>query len=371
MLTLQAQLLNRLEQRESEGILRKLKIGKASIDFCSNDYLGLTRDGDFQQKIMEIVLENSKSLMGSTGSRLISGNTETTMQVESFLAGTHGNESALLFPTGYKANLALFSCIAKKNDTVLVDEYIHRSVHDGCLLSNATKWKFKHNDLDHLESLLKKTKGNTLIAIESLYSMDGDFAPLEDITELASRYQANLIVDEAHAMGVFGKGLVYQNQLQSKIFATIATYGKAMGLNGAVVLGSRVLKEYLVNFASPFIYSTAASDFQSLSIRTSYKYLDEHPDLAITLQKNIEYFRSHQVHSISQEKSPIQIVQFPSSTKLRQAVTDLSAIDIETYPVFAPTVKPGLERLRICLHQFNSFTEIDRLCRIIKQHQYV
>lgn len=370
MLMLQTQLRNQIEQRKSEGILRKLRTSKESIDFCSNDYLGLIRDKFFQKKISEIAFENPRLLIGSTGSRLISGNSENTMQTESFLAKTHGNESALLFPSGYKANLALFSCIAKRTDTILVDELIHRSVHDGCSLSQATKWKFKHNDLNHLESLLKKAKGNIIIAIESLYSMDGDFAPLKDITELASRYQANLIVDEAHAMGVFGKGLVSQNQLQNKVFSTVVTYGKAMGLNGAAILGSQVLKEYLVNFASPFIYSTAASDFQSLSIRASYKYIDTHTDLRLTLQKNIEYFRSHQVHSISQEKSPIQIVQFPFSIKLRQAAAELSTIGFQTYPVFAPSVKQGSERLRICLHQFNSYTEIDRLCDIIKKHQH-
>lgn len=369
MLALQTHLFNKLEERKANGILRELKVYDNPVDFYSNDYLGLSQNARFQAEIQQILSENPKSLLGSTGSRLISGNSKIITQTEDFLAHTHKTESALLFPSGYKANLALFSCIADRNDTILVDELIHRSVHDGCSLAKATKWKFRHNDLDHLESLLKKAKGNIILAIESLYSMDGDFAPLTTIADLALKYGANLIVDEAHAMGVFGKGLVDLNRLQEKVFATLVTYGKAMGLNGAAILGSQVLKNYLINFASPFIYSTAASDFLGLSIQKAYEFTLLNPHLAIELQNLIQHFRAYKVHNISQAKSPIQIVQFPSTRKLKNVVEMLAEAGFQTYAIFAPTIKEGSERLRICLHQFNTKEEIDKLCSIIKVHQ--
>ena len=357
-----------LAGRQEIGNYRNLGINEEGVDFLSNDYLGMAGNKAFRQCLLELLNTSPELLSGATGSRLISGNRPICAEVEEFIAKKHQTDSALLFPSGYKANLALFSCIAGRNQTILVDELVHRSVHDGCALSYAQKKKFRHNDINHLEYLLSRTTGSVFIAVESLYSMDGDFALLEDIVTLAERYGAWVIVDEAHAVGVFGEGLVYRYNLQSRVLATVVTYGKAFGAQGAAVLGNRVLKEYLVNFASPFIYSTAMPDFQVLIISEAYKFLEAYPYLADELQYNIKYFRQHQIHSLSQSMSPVQVVQFPVKENLYKAVQELKQQKINVYPILSPTVKEGEERLRITLHQFNSITEIDELARIIKNN---
>jgi 8-amino-7-oxononanoate synthase len=357
-----------LADRRENGNYRSLKMQEEGIDFLSNDYLGIAGNKAFQQHLLELLNINPELLSGATGSRLISGNSLVYEQAEEFITKVHEVESALLFPSGYKANLALFSCIAGRHHTILVDELVHRSVHDGCALSYAQKKKFRHNDLNHLEYLLSRTTGSVFIAVESLYSMDGDFAPLQEIITLAERYAAWVIVDEAHAVGVFGKGLVHRYNLQNRVLATVITYGKAFGMQGAVVTGSNVLKEYLINFASPFIYSTAMQGYQVQGIIKAYQFLETYPHLENELQNNIEYFRKYQIHSLSQSTSPVQIVQFPTVEKLCKAVQELKQQKINTYPIFSPTVKAGSERLRITLHQFNSFTEIDELASIINDN---
>ncbi|NAW51901.1 aminotransferase class I/II-fold pyridoxal phosphate-dependent enzyme [Elizabethkingia argentiflava] len=361
---------NDLSKRQHRGEYRSLSLSAIGIDFLSNDYLGLAQNIKFQRDLLQLLHGDSRLLTGATGSRLLSGNSLHCTQTEYFIAQKHQVESATLFPSGYKANLALFSCIAGRNHTILVDEYIHRSVHDGCRLSYAKKKKFKHNDVSHLEDLLSKTKGRVFIAVESLYSMDGDFAPLVEIVTLAEKYSAWVIVDEAHAIGVFNRGLVNEYGLQDRVLARVVTYGKAFALQGAAVLGSSTLKNYLINFASPFIYSTAMPDFQILCIEEAYQFIEQHPSLRKDLQHNIQYFRQHSVHSLSDDKSPIQVVQFPSLDHLHQAVGALKEEGIYTCAIRAPTVEVGYERLRITLHQFNSASEIDQLVSIIKNYQH-
>ncbi|WP_407483759.1 aminotransferase class I/II-fold pyridoxal phosphate-dependent enzyme [Elizabethkingia meningoseptica] len=358
-----------LDNRHRLGNYRSLKQPEYRTDFLSNDYLGMARNPDFQESLWKTVENDPGLLTGSTGSRLISGNSLHTIHTEEYIAHIHQTESALLFPSGYKANLALFSCIAGRYDTLLVDELVHRSVHDGCALSHARKKKFRHNDLLHLEYQLNRTTGNVFIAVESLYSMDGDFAPLKEIVALAEKYGAWVIVDEAHAAGVFNKGLVSEYRLQNRILASIITYGKAFGLQGAAVLGSNILKDYLINVASPFIYSTAMPDIQVLAIREAYEFLNNREDLQRDLQENILCFRQHRVHSLSQDKSPVQVVQFSSTANLFRSVQELKHHNINAYPVMSPTVKAGSERLRIAIHQFNTTEEINRLVNIIKKHQ--
>lgn len=369
MKAIQLQWHNALARRKDQGRLRNLILPGNCMDFSSNDYLGLSANGDFQDILVAAIRNNPRCLTGATGSRLITGNSLAVTQVEDFIAAEHQVASALLFPSGYKANIALLSCILGRHDTILADELVHRSVHDGCLMSKAGKWKFRHNDTEHLESLLKKTKGHVVIVVESLYSMDGDFAPLNAIAGLAKKYGAGLVVDEAHAIGVFGKGLVHNAQLQQEVLATVVTYGKAMGVQGAAVLGGTLLKEYLVNFASPFIYSTAMPDVQALSIQLAYEYVNKNDELANLLQERIRYFRTCIRSGISQAQSPIQVIVFTAADQLKSAAEALCRHNIHAYPVFAPTVPAGAERLRICLHQFNSNQEIDTLHTILKEYE--
>lgn len=356
-----------LDLRKEAGILRTLKPGLKGIDFYSNDYLGLAKNEELQQQLLSGVQENPALLSGSSGSRLISGNSRIATEVEHYIAQQHQYSDALLFYSGYNANLALFSALPDRHDTIIIDEQIHRSVHDACRMSYAKKIKFRHNDPEDLESILKRQTGTCYIAIESLYSMDGDFAPLKGIAALARKYNAALIVDEAHAFGVLGYGLVEKYNLQNDVFAVVVTYGKALGAHGAAILCNETVKSYLVNFASPFIYTTAAQDFIWLSIKTGYEFLKQRPELPQKLHQNINIFRNQNIKTSSSEISPIQAIVIPDNHQLKALQEKLSARKFLTYAVYSPTVKTGTERLRICLHSFNTEEEILEMAGVIKE----
>ncbi|HCA09588.1 aminotransferase class I/II-fold pyridoxal phosphate-dependent enzyme [Chryseobacterium sp.] len=355
-----------LDKRKEEGILRTLKTKSVGIDFYSNDYLGLAGNEELQTQLLQKVQANPTLLSGSSGSRLISGNSNISDETEEYIAEQHQYPAALLFSSGYNANLALFSTLPDRHHTIIVDEQIHRSVHDACRMSHARKLKFLHNDLQDLESILKKQTGPCFIAIESLYSMDGDLAPLQEIAALAKRYNAALIVDEAHAFGVFGYGLIDKYQLQKDVFAAVVTYGKALGAHGAAILCDETVKSYLVNFASPFIYTTAAQDFLWVAIKTGYEFLKHKPELSEKLHQNIEIFRNQNIETPSSKLSPIQAILVPDNQQLRILQKALFDHNFLTYAVYSPTVKVGTERLRICLHRFNTENEIIKLTEIIK-----
>lgn len=355
-----------LFEREQKGIKRTLKVRSSGIDFYSNDYLGLAKNEILHQQILNEFIAQPSLLYGSTGARLISGNSDYLSETEEMIANEHKVEAALLFSSGYNANLALFSALLTRHDVVLVDENIHRSVHDGIKLSNAKKIKFKHNDLDHLEKLLQRVKERCFIAVESLYSMDGDCAPLIELVELANKYNAALVVDEAHAFGVFGYGLVHQFGLQCKVFATVVTYGKAMGMSGATILANQLVIDYLINYASPFIYTTAIADFHVTGLRKGYQFIKENKSLQESLQYNISHFRNSGLTSSSNKNSPIQILKFESRSQLTKIQNQLEEAGINTFAVFPPTVAE--ERLRICLHAFNTQEEINQLIEKIKEN---
>ncbi|MCW3162752.1 aminotransferase class I/II-fold pyridoxal phosphate-dependent enzyme [Chryseobacterium oryctis] len=356
-----------LEKRKNEGTCRELKPKSDGIDFYSNDYLGFARNKDLQNLLLKNVLDKPHLLSGSTGSRLISGNSSKVTSIENFIAKEHQYPSALLFSSGYNANLALFSSLLTRHDSVIVDEYIHRSVHDACKMSDAKKLKFKHNDIGSLEQVLKRQNKQVYIAIESLYSMEGDFAPIQEIVEISEKYQANLIVDEAHAFGVLGYGLIDKLGFQNKVLATVVTYGKALGSHGAVILCNDLIKSYLVNFASPFIYTTSAQNFQWMSIKNGYDFLKSSPEISKQLQKNIEIFNKQELKTFSSVNSPIKSVLISDNQKLKALQDCLFENGFLTYAVYSPTVKQGAERLRICLHSFNTEEEIVELCGTIRE----
>ncbi len=357
-----------LSKRKLEGTLRVLKTKDEGIDFYSNDYLGFARNKGFQNALLKEVTENPQLLSGSTGSRLISGNSSAVTETENYIATEHQYDSALLFSSGYTANLALFSTLPNRHDTIIVDEKIHRSVHDACKLSYAKKLKFRHNNIVDLEQVLQRQKGNSYIAIESIYSMDGDFAPIQEIAEIAEKYNAFLIVDEAHAFGVFGNGLVEKHQLQTKVSSTVITYGKALGLHGAAILCNKLIRSYLINFASPFIYTTAAQDIMWKSIKVGYEFLKRNNNYeSDQLKRNIKVFNRQHIKTMSSEKSPVKAVVIPDIQILKNLQESLVENGFLTYAVRSPTVKPGTERLRICLHSYNTEEEIVKLTEIIKR----
>ncbi|SEI55367.1 8-amino-7-oxononanoate synthase [Dyadobacter sp. SG02] len=362
-----AHLSHALTDRQEQGILRKLRTRQPGVDFYSNDYLGLASCNACHEMLLASLADNPQWLRGATGSRLVSGNSAFIVSVEDFIANEHQTERALLFPSGYMANLALFSCLPKRNDTILLDEFVHRSVLDGCRLSPGKKMRFQHNDLDHLENRLAKTPGKCWIAVESLYSMEGDFAPLGELVRLAERFGASLVVDEAHAMGVFGHGLVCDAQLQERVFATVVTYGKAMGAHGAAILSNQTVVDYLVNFAAPFIYTTGQPDLFAATIRNNYEFLKMNPGLREVLQNRITCFSAAGLPTLSATASPIQSIPFPGADRLTAAREMLESQSLFAFAVRSPTVKAGSERLRVSLHAFNTPAEIRQLTDLLKE----
>lgn len=362
-------LQKRLNKRKENGLFRKLPPPNRLIDFCSNDYLGFSRSKELKRLLMIRYSTDTTEALGATGSRLLSGNTDVAEKLEQDIAAFHDVEAALLFPSGYQANLGLFSSLLQRGDTLIMDEYVHSSIIDGSRLSFSKRLKFNHNDLDHLEKKLKSVPGTCYVAIESLYSMDGDFAPLFPILELCNRYGAMLIVDEAHAFGVFGKGLVHQAKLGQSVFATVITFGKALGAHGAAILGGHLLRSYLINFSRAFIYSTAMPLSQLLHIGTAYQYLQDHPEKQEQLQNNIRFFQQ-KVFSLGGRKtqvSPIQALIIPGNQAVIEASQTLRKIGYNVYPILSPTVPKGQERLRICLHSYNTRLEIQGFCYHFRQ----
>ncbi len=352
-------LQNKLFKREQEGTLRSLSSLEGFVDFYSNDYLGFSK-----------IKTNQIYFGGSTGSRLISGTTDYSLKVEAFLAKHFESESALVFNSGYDANLGLLSSLLLRSDYVLFDEYIHASVRDGIRLSLGKSISFKHNDLNDLEQKLAKLPQGVYVAVETLYSMDGDFSPIQDIVRICKKFNAYLIVDEAHSGGVFGefgKGYCVERNIQNEIFARVVTFGKAYGAHGAVVLGNYDLINYLINFARSFIYTTA---LPLDSFERIYNSVSSYEEIEINkkiLFENIEYFRLNlkSYNSTSDELSPIQIIRIPKIDVLKNVVSKMQNENLAVKPIFSPTVPIGMEGLRICIHSFNTRQQLDKLLTVL------
>ena len=362
-----------LDKRRNEGSFRTLKVLHDLVDFCSNDYLGFSTTGELHARILEFNQKQPKQIAeGSTGSRLISGNSAVTESLEEFIASYHDAEAALIFNSGYDANVGLFSSIPKRGDPIFYDELVHASIRDGIRLSYAKAYSFRHNDVEHLKELFKLANGNVYIAVESVYSMDGDIAPLKDISILCEEKNANLIVDEAHATGVFGqmgKGCVAEKFLEKKVFARVHTYGKALGTHGAAVIGSKLLKDFLINFARSFIYTTALPYHSLIAIRCAYALLSESEEANQSLHKNIKLFNDliSKNTKYNGSLSPIQSIIIPGNKKVIELAKAIQVKGFDVRPILSPTVPEGKERLRICIHSFNEEIEISALAEIIKK----
>lgn len=368
-------LQRKLAKRAEDHSLRRLTPERKGIDFYSNDYLGFAQSQEIRQAAAGYAKQFSHpKLNGATGARLISGNSKLATAVEAQLARFHQAEAGLLFNSGYDANLGFFSCVPQRGDTVLYDERIHASIRDGIRLSLSHSVKFKHNDHRDLESKLKRQRtGDTYIAIESLYSMDGDSPDLEHFAALAKWYGALLVVDEAHATGVLGErgsGLVQALHLQAAVFARIHTFGKAIGAHGAIVLGSAQLTNFLVNFAHAFIYTTALPPHSLAGILAAYDALHNGLEQR-RLMDNIRFFlqevkRLKLQHFFSESPTPIQRFRTEDREMLRAADKALGREGFLVKYIQPPTVPPKQACLRISLHSFNRREEIQALLQATK-----
>lgn len=354
---------SKLNDRKADGSFRKLAVREGFIDLCSNDYLGIVRN--------HLLPHNTTLASGSTGSRLLSGNYQLVEETETLIAQFHEAEAALIFNSGYDANLGLLSSVPQKGDTIIFDQLSHASIRDGIRLSFAQAWAFAHNDLDDLRKKLKKASGNIFVVTESIFSMDGDAAPLAEIANLCDQHSAHLIVDEAHATGVVGEkgaGLVQKENLQDRCFARIHTFGKAVGCHGAAIVGSSKLRDYLINFARAFIYTTALPASSVELIRQSYQLLPTLNEDREKLGALIKTFKNLRLNAATIEStSPIQAIIIPGNEKVKAIADDLQKAKLDVRPILSPTVAKGSERLRVVLHSFNTDVELGMLQEILAQ----
>lgn len=356
----------KLKEREQNNSLRSLQITNPNlVDFCSNDYLGIVKNKLIEQKANRLLSH------GSTGSRLLSGNYRLIEETEKLVAVFHEAEAGLIFNSGYDANTGLLSCVPQKNDFIFYDQLSHASLRDGTRLSFATSFSFLHNDMQDLEKKLKsiETDHQKFIVTESVFSMDGDFAPLGEIIALCEKHNAALIVDEAHATGVVGEkgeGLVQKLKLQSKCFARIHTFGKACGAHGAVILGSEKLKKYLINFSRQFIYSTSLSPSAVEAIKVSYQTFPSMSSEREHLNQLIGAFKNQEsMFQILKSDTPIQAAIIPGNEQVKAIAKICNQKGFDIRPILYPTVPKGQERLRIVLHTFNSMAEVRELINIL------
>ncbi|KAF2703197.1 PLP-dependent transferase [Pleomassaria siparia CBS 279.74] len=379
-----------LDRRRAQSTLRTLTLPLAhQVDFSSNDFLSLSTSPLLRSSFLKELTSSSTLPIGSGGSRLLDGNSQYAEELEREIAAFHHAPSGLLFNSGFDANAGFFASVPQPDDVVVYDELVHASVHDGMRLSRASqRVPFAHNcivDLTRvLSTLLSQSealrdgKTHVFIAIEAVYSMDGDVAPLKSIVEVVEstlpRGGGYVVVDEAHATGVIGlhgRGLVCELGLEDRVFARLHTFGKALACNGAVILGSELLRHYLINYARPLIYTTFMSYPALAAIRASYGLLIQGHTVALASHlRHLIHFLFEALNTASPifghllsipstcPSSPIFSIQTAEPKVLAKFMQDRGMMVRAVVP---PTVPEGTSRVRVCLHAGNTREEITKL----------
>ena len=371
-------MVSKLNLREQTNSLRKLPLSNNWVDFSSNDYLGFAKNESIFNQAHQYLIDTNLKINGATGSRLLTGNHTLYQETETFIAQFHQAESALIFNSGYDANVGFFSAVPQRNDVILFDEYVHASIRDGIKMSFAKSYKFEHNDLNDLEILIQKnksTENEIYIVTESVFSMDGDSPDIEKLVAISQKNNCLLVVDEAHALGVFGKngcGLIQESGFQNEIFARIMTFGKGLGCHGAAILASKELKNYLVNFAKSFIYTTGLSPHSVATILVAYQQLEKEAETIQKLRENIVFFNQQKtLYNLKplfvRNKSAIQSAIIPGNEKVKTIANYLQQNGFDVKAILSPTVPEGQERLRFCIHSYNSEQEIQSVLELLSE----
>lgn len=371
-----------MKRRESLHQVRRLKTvtpmsgvdmkvdGRPMINFCSNDYMGLSKHPLLRQRAGEFMDRYGN---GSTASRLVCGTYDCFVSAEEKLAGLKGAECALIFNSGFQANVAVIPALADRNSLILSDTLNHSSLIQGTLLARCGKKRFRHNDTDHLRSLLEENRSGgysrTLIITESVFSMDGDRCDIEIMAELAEEFQAILIVDEAHATGVVGEkgmGLAHGNNVD----LAIGTFGKALGSFGSYIACSKKIRDYLINCCTGFIYTTALPPSVIGCIDAALDLIPEMDEERIELHRKADFIRSS-LHSLGwgTENSTTQIIPaIVGDEEETMALSNhLEQNGIFAIPIRPPTVEPGRARIRLTLSALHTWEHVEKLVDAFKR----
>lgn len=347
--------LTALQALKDDDRLRGLK-PRAGIDFASNDYLALASAPRMRNAVAAAL--EAGTPIGSGGSRLLRGNCAEHERLEAEAARFFGAETAIFFGGGYVANFALLTTLPQRGDLLVLDALVHASIHEGARAGRAEFCESAHNDPQSVEDRIRdwRAKGGTghaWIVVESIYSMDGDFAPLEQLVAIADRYDAFLVVDEAHATGVYGeqgRGLTALYEGRENLIV-IHTCGKALGASGAIVTLARVLRDFMVNRCRPFIFATAPSPLIAVAVQEALAILQQEPERQQRLAELVAFTHRELVMRGSQSPSRSQIVPYivGDNARAMALASALQARGFDIRGVRPPTVPVGTARLRISL----------------------
>jgi 8-amino-7-oxononanoate synthase len=349
----------------------KIRIGKRTyLNFSSNDYLNLVRHPDVVARAAEALRVTG---CGAAGSRLLTGTLTWHDELEQKLARYKGYPCALLFGSGFLANVGTIPALMGRNDYVFADKLVHASIVDAVMLSRAKLNRFRHNDVEHLEQLLKKseTSGRRLVVTESVFSMDGDLAPLQDIAHVAQRHGAMVMVDEAHATGVFGPkggGLVREWGLESMINIALGTLSKAFGGYGGFIACSESMRAFLINHARSFIYSTALPPSVVGAALGALRVTEESCDLGIQLLKNASNFRNCleeaglKTGNSASQIVPIMVGENSKALAISQKLREQGILGVAIRP---PTVPQGTARIRLSVTLAHTKTDLEHAGQVI------
>ncbi len=345
-----------------------IKNGKRYLNLSANDYLGLAASQPSTQ-----VIKNDKGPAGAGASRLITGNLPSHTELEHTLANWKKTPSALIFPSGYQTNLGLITALAGRGDGLFCDRFNHASIFDGCLLSGAHLYRYKHNDLSELEALLAENKcKKRMIITDGVFSMDGNLADLPGLNRLAQRYDALLIVDEAHATGVLGEtgagSWNHCNLAWQEHVVLMGTLSKAVGAQGGFVCGSEALTNYLINFSRAFIYSTGISPYLATVSLNNINRIQTDANLIDSLHDNTRFFRQTLMdHTIPVPDHPTPIIPIiiGESQKALQMANNLFQSGIVALAFRPPTVPEGTARLRLSISAAHKKEDLKRAAECI------
>jgi 8-amino-7-oxononanoate synthase len=376
-------LAKKIEKRKLDKSFRILNTVSGLIDFTSNDYLGFSQNENLFSKTFQLLLTENIAQNGATGSRLLSGNHKLYENLEPLLANFYKADAALVFNSGYDANMGFFSAVPQRGDCIFYDEFIHASIREGIRMSNAKGYHFSHNNIESLKEKIDTNTyqlgedGNIYVVTESIFSMDGDTPDLKALVAFTNTNGYHLIVDEAHAVGARGtngNGIIPELNLEKKVFARIITFGKAYGCHGAAILGCNDLKDYLINFAKSFIYTTALTPHTLATIITAHNFYKEFGMEEVKrLKANIVYFKKElktqglQEHFILSD-APIQSCVIKGVGKAKSVATKLMEKGFGVKAILSPTVPEGQERLRFCIHSYNSKEELGLVLKLLAKY---
>jgi 8-amino-7-oxononanoate synthase len=366
-------LADEIRKLKAGSLYRTLRVAQG-IDFTSNDYLGLAEHPALADAAIAAI--ESEGVLGAAGSRLLGGNHPLHEALERRAAEFFRSEAALYFGSGYLANLALFTTLCARHDAVIFDDAVHASMKEGIHAAAVERYRARHNDLgsfaENLKRAREKSTGALWLAVESVYSMDGDFAPLTELAALAREHDATLIVDEAHATGIFGPdGRGLGEGLAQERVISLHTCGKALGVAGALVAAPAIVVEYLINKARPFIFSTAPPPMLAAAVSRALDLVEEEPWRRERLFKLVEHaserLRRSAGESVRIAGSQIIPIILGEDARALSAAAALQAEGFDVRAIRPPTVPTGTSRLRISLNVGHSADDIDRLAAALEK----